>query len=131
VWERFAVRKFLVLAGLSLAFITNKVKAENPALSTGLEGVISVSPIHGGPVRAGQPSSAPLANTTFEITDAAGSVKTFTTDASGQFRVSLPPGTYSVKLAVPKKFPRCGPFQAKVTGSGFLAVQWECDSGMR
>lgn len=125
------MRKFLVLVGLSLAFIASEVKAGATAGSTGLEGVISVGPIQGGPLRADQPSSGPLANTTFEITNAAGSVKTFTTDESGKFRVPLSPGLYSIKLAVQKKFPRCGPFQVEVTGTGFLTVHWECDSGMR
>jgi hypothetical protein len=101
-------------------------------LSTGIEGVVSVSPIHGGPTHAGVTDSAPLANVTFDVVNDAGSVASFTTDSSGHFRVPLAPGRYSIKPQdLKKKWPRCGPFEVEVSADGFKKVQWECDSGMR
>lgn len=65
----------------------------------GLEGVISVSPTHSGPVRADGPSSAPLAGTEFVVRKGEETVTTFTTDAEGKFHVSLAPGHYTVSRA--------------------------------
>jgi len=105
--------------------------AQAPSITTGIEGVVSVSPVHGGPSREGVTDSAPLANTVFEVTDAAGIAATFTTDAAGHFRLPLPPGRYSIKIGGARKYPRCGPFDVDVTAAGFNTVTWTCDSGMR
>src|SRR5438046_2264693 len=66
------------------------------AADSGVEGVITLGPTHGGPVRPGIPSSKPLANTTFVVGNESGAVAEFTTDAQGRFNVSLAPGHYSV-----------------------------------
>jgi hypothetical protein len=108
------------------------MSAQTSSIATGIDGVISVSPIHGGPSRVGVADSAPLANVAFEVANDAGAMTTFTTDASGHFRIALAPGRYSIKPKDPKtKLPRCGPFEAEVTTDGFKKVQWQCDSGMR
>ena len=129
----FAGKKFCALVGLLLVpFVPGHVTAQTPSIATGIEGVVSVGPIHGGPSRVGVPDSAPLPNTAFEVTNNAGAVTTFTTDAAGHFRVPLGPGRYSIKAKDQKsKLPRCGPFEVEVTAEGFKKVQWECDSGMR
>src|ERR1700724_1244486 len=57
--------------------------SSTPMPETGIEGVITISPSHGGAVRAGIPSSKPLANTTFVISNQAGPVTEFTTDDEG------------------------------------------------
>lgn len=107
------------------------MNAQTPSIATGIEGVVSVSPIHGGPSQVGVTDSAPLANTVFEVTSGAGVATTFITDDAGRFRVPLPPGRYTIKMRDAKKFPRCGPFDVEVTTAGFNKVTWECDSGMR
>jgi len=108
------------------------MNAQTSPIATGIEGVVSIGPTHGGPTRAGESDSAPLANFSFEVASAAGEVTVFTTDASGRFRISLAPGRYSIKARdLRTKFPRCGPFDVEVTADGFKKVQWECDSGMR
>jgi len=109
------------------------MNAQTSPIATGIEGIVSVGPIHGGPSRVGVPDSAPLANAAFEVVNDAGAVTTtFTTDASGQFRIPLAPGRYSIKAQSPKtKLGHCGPFEVEVTTDGFRKVQWECDSGMR
>jgi hypothetical protein len=122
-----------VLAGLLLlSFVPLKTDAQSSSLSTGIEGVVSIGPIHGGPQRSDEPASAPLANAVFEVANDAGAVTTFTTDAAGHFRVPLAPGRYSIKRKdVKAKVGHCGPFEVEVTTSGFKQIRWDCDSGMR
>jgi hypothetical protein len=115
-----------------LSLMPLKTNAQPSSLSTGIEGVVSIGPIHGGPQRSDEPASAPLANAVFEVVNDAGAVTTFTTDESGHFRIPLAPGRYSIKRTGAKaKLGFCGPFAVEVTAEGFKKVQWECDSGMR
>ena len=129
----FTGKRFCALAGLLLlAYGQGQMVAQTSSLSTGIEGVIAIGPIHGGPQRADEAASAPLANVAFEVANDAGAVTPFTTDASGHFRIPLAPGRYSIKRAgVKEKLGFCGPFQVEVTADGFKKIQWECDSGMR
>lgn len=130
--ETFAGKRFCVLVGLLLlGFVPSPTDAQTSSLSTGIEGVISVGPIHGGPIRQGVADSAPLANTVFEVASEAGPVQSFTTDESGHFRIPLPPGRYSIKRTLKTKLSGCGPFEVEVTAEGFKKIQWECDSGIR
>ena len=98
---------------------------------TGLEGVITVSPIHGGPARIGVPNSGPLADVYFNVKKGDEIVASFRTDDQGQFRISLAPGHYSIALKEKRRFPRCGPFEADVVAGQIKRVEWTCDSGMR
>jgi hypothetical protein len=99
---------------------------------TGIEGVITVSPVHGGPSRLGVSNSRPLANTVFIIENEKGSVTSFTTDDQGQFRVSLAPGHYTVSIKKRKSgIGRYGPFDVDVVADQMTKVEWQCDTGMR
>ncbi len=99
---------------------------------TGIEGVITVSPVHGGPSRLGVPNSRPLANTVFIIENDKGSVTSFTTDDQGQFRMSLAPGHYTVSIKERKSgIGRYGPFDIDVVAGQVTKVEWQCDTGMR
>ena len=99
---------------------------------TGIEGVITVGPIHGGPVRPGMASSAPLANAAFVVGNENGAVAEFTTDEKGRFKVSLEPGHYTVtKKDRQKGIGRYGPFDVDVTAGQMTKVDWQCDTGMR
>jgi hypothetical protein len=130
--KRFAAKKFCASLGLLwISFVPGHMNSQTPSIATGIEGVISISPSHGGPVREGEANSAPLADTVFEAADSAGAATTFTTDNAGRFRMALPPGRYTIKMRGAKKFPRCGPFEVEVTAAGYAKVTWECDSGMR
>jgi hypothetical protein len=103
-----------------------------PESSTGVEGIILISPSHGGPVRVGVPNSAPLVNAAFVIQNERGTIASFTTDAEGKFRVSLAPGHYTVSTQQPaKRIGRFGPFQLDVVAGKMTRVEWVCDSGMR
>jgi hypothetical protein len=105
----------------------------DPDRGTGIEGVITVSPIRPGPIRAGSdiPNAGPLPNAIFTVENDKGKVTSFTTDNQGRFRVSLKPGHYVVALAE-HRFPRpCGPFEIDVESAKMTKVEWRCDTGIR
>ena len=99
---------------------------------TGIEGVITISPTQAGPVRDDSPPSRPLANAAFAVENEKGEVASFTTDAQGHFRTSVPPGHYKVSMKGRKSsIGRFGPFEVDVVAGKMTKVQWECDSGIR
>ncbi len=99
---------------------------------TGIAGVISVSPARGGPSRLGVPDSAPLSRVEFVVQQGEKTVAAFTTDAQGAFRVTVPPGHYTVARKGPAaRIGRYGPFEVEVTAGKMTAVEWTCDTGIR
>ena len=99
---------------------------------TGVEGVITVSPVHGGPARLGVPNSRPLTNTDFVVQNDKGPVTSLTTDAQGQFRIFLAPGHYTVSIKQRRGgIGRYGPFDVDVVAGQMTKVEWQCDTGMR
>src|SRR5437660_10744861 len=95
---------------------------------TGVEGVITVGPVHGGPTRIGVPDSRPLANATFIAQNEKGTATSFTTDDQGRFRLSLESGHYSVSLEGKKaRIGRYGPFEVDVVAGHMTKVEWRCD----
>jgi Prealbumin-like fold domain len=102
-------------------------------MSTGIKGVIMVSPTRPGPARkdAGFRNATPLPSAKFAVNKDQQTVTTFTTDADGRFNVALKPGHYVVILAE-DRFPKpCGPFEINVEEGKMTDVEWRCDSGMR
>jgi hypothetical protein len=100
--------------------------------TTGIEGVITIAPIHPGPISEDVPSSGPLANVSFVIQNEKGIVTSFTTDAEGRFRVSLGPGHYTVAMKEKGHGIRgYGPFDVDVVAGKMTKVEWRCDSRMR
>jgi len=124
------VRIILLFVAMSPAFLPMQIPAEP---QSGVEGVITVSPWHPGPVRADEPASRPLTNATFVIqTEADAVISEFTTDAQGRFRVLLPPGRYRISLKGKKGgVGKYGPFEVDVAAGKMTPVQWQCDTGMR
>ena len=124
------------VVAISLLFLivcASVARSESKTGNTGITGVIMVTPIRPGPVRAGSesPGAAPLANATFTVTSDSGAVTRFTTDAIGCFKVLLEPGHYVVLLGE-NRFPKpCGPFEISVEAGKMTDVEWRCDSGMR
>ena len=99
---------------------------------TGISGVILVSPSHGGPIRLGVPNTAPLPETEFVVRKGKETAATFKTDQEGKFRVSVPPGHYTVSRAnYISRVGSYGPFEVDVVPGRMSQVQWTCDSGMR
>jgi hypothetical protein len=103
-----------------------------PESGTGLEGVISVSPIQGGPSRMGVPDSRPLANTAFVVKKENRIVTSFNTDDQGRFRIYLPSGHYAISMKDWKgAVGYYGPFEVDIAAGQIKTVQWKCDTGMR
>ena len=107
-------------------------QSPSPAAGTGLEGVIVIAPAHPGPSREGVSDTAPLAHTAFIVQKADATIASFTTDEKGVFRVSLPPGHYTVSQKGPAaKIGHYGPFEVDVAEGHYTKVNWTCDTGMR
>lgn len=105
--------------------------AQTPTPSaSGIEGIISVSPSHGGPVRVDVPNTAPAATTKFVVKKENETVASFTTDAQGAFRISLPPGHYIVAREDAGRIGRWR-FEVEVVAGEVKKVEWTADSGMR
>jgi hypothetical protein len=103
-----------------------------PDAGPGLEGLISLHNISGGPVREGVPDSRPLANTTFDVKKGDLMVASFTTDDQGRFRISLPSGHYSIsRKDWTSRVGFYGPFEVDIVAGQFKKVQWNCDTGMQ
>jgi hypothetical protein len=107
--------------------------AETPPPGTsGIEGTILVSPTRPEPIRKDEEQSvAPVRNTQFVVKAGDATVKTFTTDGEGRFRVTLPPGHYVVmREGAPPRIGRWH-FEADVVAGRVTKVNWTADSGMR
>lgn len=124
-----AFRISLVLLVMTAVFSSTQAQSQSP---TGIEGVITVSPIRPGPIRAGaEISQGPFANTIFVVQTEEATITTFTTDDQGRFRVSLAPGHYTVSPKQQGGPGHCGPFDVDVVPRKMTSVEWRCDSGMR
>jgi hypothetical protein len=127
----------LLMLSMSMALLsgfssTHAQPAPNSDNATGVEGVISIGPIHGGPVRPGVPSSRPLANIEFVVENENGTVTSFKTDDQGRFRISLAAGHYTVSMKKRKGgIGHYGPFEVDVAAGKVTKVGWQCDTGMR
>ncbi len=107
------------------------VGAETPSpTASGIEGVISVSPSHGGPAREGVPNTAPAGNVAFGVMKGEERVTSFSTDAGGGFRILLPPGHYVVLRPDAGRIGHWH-FETDVAEGKITKVQWTGDSGMR
>ena len=116
-----------------IALFSMTALAETPPPGTsGIEGVILVSPSRPGPIRRDDgPSVAPVRNARFAVKAGDATVKTFTTDGDGRFQVALPPGHYViVREGAPPRIGRWR-FEADVVAGQMTKLNWTADSGMR
>ena len=97
---------------------------------SGIEGMISVGPIHGGPTRQGVPDSKPLADTEFKVEKQDGVVMSFKTDSEGRFRISLPAGHYTISKKDGTAAIGHYSFEVDLTPGQVKHVQWKCDTGI-
>ena len=122
----------MALVFFPLFFLAETAPVSAGEAGTGIEGVITVGPVHGGPSRISVPDSRPLASATFIAQDQKGTATSFTTDDQGRFRVSLEPGHYSASLkGKTGRIGRYGPFEVDVVTGQMTKVEWRCDTGMR
>jgi hypothetical protein len=125
-WKLLVILTFLLMC---TGFLPGQTQSGS---ETGIEGVITISPVSAGPVRADAPSSRPLANAAFVVETQTGEVTSFTTDDQGRFRTALAPGHYKVsRKGRTSSIGRYGPFEVDVVAGKMTKVQWQCDSGLR
>ncbi|MEP7016048.1 MAG: carboxypeptidase-like regulatory domain-containing protein [Verrucomicrobiota bacterium] len=128
-----ALQEILTLI-IVFSFLSSAKADQTPAsdAATGIEGVITFSPTHGGPIRQDEPGSKALPNMEFVVQNEKGTVASFTTDAQGQFHIALPAGHYSVSRKGGRHpIEKYGPFDVDVVAGKMTKVSWDCDSGMR
>ena len=89
-----------------------------------------VSPSRPGPIHKDRPNAAPAGNVQFVVKKGDATVATFTTDAEGHFRVSLPPGHYTVRREDPGAKVGHWEFEVDVVSGAIAKVTWTGDSGM-
>ena len=127
-------RFYYMVASLFFALIPFLTMAATPTaspLSSGIEGVILISPSHPGPIRKDQPNAAPAPNITFVVMRADERITSVTTDSEGRFHVSLPPGHYTVLRDDPGARIGHWRFEADVKPGEVTTVRWTADSEMR
>ena len=129
---RFASVVLAITLLQSFALADTSPSPSASAGESGIEGLITISPIHGGPIRQGVDSSAPLPKTAFVVRQGDRVVAKFVTDEQGRFRVPLPPGNYEVLAENQRhKFGGYGPWPVEVVAGKMADVHWDCDSGLR
>jgi hypothetical protein len=97
---------------------------------TGIAGQVIIRPI-----RPHETTRTPNLNpyqATVHVADPSGHlVTTFQSDAGGNFRVALPPGTYVLRPQSPGLYPRASEQTVVVPSNGFTQLRIIYDSGMR
>jgi hypothetical protein len=125
---------FLILSlGAALPCLAFAAEGEQPQseIKTGVEGVVTISPAQGGPIRQGEANALTLPAVAFAVMKETEQVATFVTDANGRFRLELPPGSYQAAPISRPKIGYYGPFSFEVTEGKVTKVGWLCDSGLR
>ena len=106
-----------------------------PQAESGIEGQAVMSPAHPGPVRPGRSDSAPYQTTLAVLSTSEGrEVARVQTGPDGRFRVSLPPGEYTIGQPLDQQSRRFGRVEeqtVKVSPGQFTTVTIRFDSGMR
>jgi hypothetical protein len=120
------------IALLGCFAVAETTPTPSASAESGIEGSITISPVHGGPVRQDVETSAPLAKTAFVVRQGDRPIAKFVTDERVRFRVSLPPGNYEVLAEDQRrKIGSYGPWPVEVVAGKTASVRWDCDSGMR
>jgi hypothetical protein len=124
---------FQFVALLLFGVLLSMANAETPTVATsGIQGVILVSPSHPGPIRKDDmAASAPVVKMSFDVLKAEQKVASFTTDAEGHFQISLSPGHYVISRNDPEAGIGHWLFEADVVAGEMAKVRWAADSGMR
>ena len=100
------------------------------ALDSGIEGHIEIRPVR-SVERAGSSNSGPYQATLTVLDGQGNTVTTVTSDAQGNFRLALPPGTYTVRPESPARYPRASTRSVVVAPRAFTRVDVIYDSGRR
>jgi hypothetical protein len=125
-------RALVLLLVLGLVVIGSACsRRASHTITTGVEGTISAGPTcpveHEGQPCAPSPVQAQV---TVLATDGRTTAHA-ASDAKGRFRVSVPPGSYTLHVAVPGPFPACPDTAITVPGEATVTSDILCDTGIR
>jgi hypothetical protein len=122
----------LVMTALLVSFFPLISMSNTPTPSpSAVEGLILVSPSRPGPLRKEDSGGAPAGNIEFVVKKGNLNVEAFTTNAEGRFRISLPPGHYTVTREDPGAAIGHWQFEVDVHAGETVKVAWTGFSGMR
>ena len=135
----FVLGWMLVCVGLSpqagegfeqAATTTRNVQLVVDATVSRIEGRVIIRPVR-SVERRGVVNQRPY-QAKITVLDGAGrEVAAVESDAEGQFRVPLPPGSYVLRPESPGTYPRAAPQRVEVQRNGMTRVEIMYDSGMR
>jgi hypothetical protein len=109
---------------------TRKIQMVVDATVSGIEGRVILRPVR-SVERRGVFNQRPY-QAKITVLDGAGrQVAAVESDAEGQFRVSLPPGSYVLRPESPGTYPRAAPQRVEVRRNDMTRVEIVYDSGMR
>lgn len=118
-------------ASLACAVMTTGALAAS-GVSSGVQGVVTLSPACGGAQREGADCRAVFANVELRLVAGDGAaVATTRSSASGQYRLAAPAGHYRLQVMTSAKLPRCPSPDVVVMDGKYAVVDIDCDTGMR
>ena len=124
----------LLIAATAALFLACKSPEEAPPLTSGIEGQVLLGPMC-PVVQEGTPCPDKPYQATIVVwnADRTKKVRTFTTAATGRFRVPLPPGDYYIDPQPPDSGGPPTPIPQTVTvpTDRFVQITVEYDSGIR
>ncbi len=122
----------MILALFSCVARAETTPTPSSESGTGIEGLITLHNIQGGPYREGVPDSRPLSKNTFVVKKGDETIASFTTDDKGRFQISLPAGHYSIsKKDWKTHVGHYRPFEVDVAAGQVKKVEWKCYTGMQ
>lgn len=101
---------------------------------SGVSGTVSLGPTCPVERIPPDPQCANKGYATAVVAYRAGSSKPFVignSDATGAFKLSLPPGLYTLKAGGSTMLPRCNPVDVTVAATGYATTTISCDTGIR
>ena len=120
-----------LLGWLTCALIATGAAAASSG-SSGVQGMVTLSPACGGAQREGVACNAPYADVELRLLASDGAAVASTrTSATGHYLLAAPAGRYRVQVMTPVKITRCPSPEVLVIVKQTSVADIECDSGMR
>jgi hypothetical protein len=102
--------------------------------TSGVQGTVSLGPTCPVERMPPEPSCADKPYATTIVVHRLGANTVFataTSDAAGGFKISLPPGSYTLTAGNGSMLPRCTSVMAEVGSTGYVTANISCDTGIR
>lgn len=126
------MKRITMLLAAICVFFSLSATVTAYACDTGIRGTVIWGLVKPGPSKVGQKNEAPL-RASFAVYDGDNKVAEFESDRSGRFKVSLPPGDYTIvpDKSTPIPFPESQKTQVTVPANDFADVTIRLETGMK